>query len=632
MHTLRYLFFVYLLSLISPSIHAAPENCVALKGNGLWVTSHFSALARYVEYAGAPDGISGASSGAVSSFFYESISMSPLLKNTSEQEKNEMMALLLKSVPQSIADAIELVISDELSTLSEDPFYETLAQLLLSDKKTSFDASLAINALVTDMAILFENRASVESVFVIIDAIDDQGYFPGLGNLFIPEVRRYLIENHAQMKSMSLELNELNKSETMSFHRILAILPDELLSIYIKKIYTDIFENKYPLKFLPRLLNKSFVDSLILDKEKWTLDKKGVQDVIYFFLAFDNDFGQLLTNPSIISLDVVVELTSALNDFYAYGAKIDGNDKVVSNWRKLFNSQLGKSKAKSWYDLPKEWREEYKNNILLPSLKLFLKGPIPLQTKRDKDFIGDRLHVAIANGVLVDDQLFEDFSALQESLKAGDLDTNEKRTRTDEFINQHGKLINYFKIGYFTSKADALTIGSNISDQNDLKSRRYTNLGRASWRKAIVMSASEPGLGSIDTSFSYGYNGSKFISLGGWADLSPTQVLKSMECKTTSIIARIGVKSKLSSGMYKALGEEASKTNDVLDYLNASSSNAKSLSAADVIFCHNTQAYSPMDLIALAQDSYNPTEIVDKRLNSGSQSHYIGCGGSGFLP
>lgn len=632
MRTLRHLFFVYLLCFTSTSLYAEPENCVALKGNGLWVTSHFSALARYVEYAGAPDGMSGASSGAVSSFFYESILMSPLLENTSEQEKNELIALLLKSVPQSIADAIQLVIADELSTLSKDPFYKTIAQLLLADNKKSFDLSFAINTVAKDLAILFENKDSVESTFVIIDAIDEQGYFPGLGSLFIPKVRSYLVDNHEKMKTMSLELHELVKSESMSFDSVLPLLPDELLAIYLEKIYTDIFNNKYPLKFLPRLINKSFLDSLISDKENWTLDKQGLKDVISFFVTFDNDFSQLLTNPSIISLDVVIELTSALNDFYAYGGQIDGNNKVVARWHKLFKSQLEKSKAKSWYELPKEWREEYKNNILLPSLKLFLEGPIPLQTKRDKDIVGDRLHVAIANGVLVGDQLLEDFSVLQKSLNTGDLDNNEKKNRVDEFVNQQEKLINYFKIGYFTSKSDALTIESNIFAQNDLKSKRYTNLGSASWRKVIVMSASEPGLGSIGTSASYGYDKTKFISLGGWADLAPTQVLKAMQCKTTAIIARMGKKSKLSSGIYKALGEETSKINEIHDYLDTSSSNAKALSSADVVFCHNTLAYSPINLIALAQDSYNPTEIIDQRTEPGSKSQYHGCGGDGFLP
>ena len=628
---LRYLFFVYFFSFLSTPLNAAPENCVALKGNGPWVTSHFNALARYVEYAGAPDALSGSSSGAVSSFFYESILMSPLLEDVSEEEKENLIALLLKSLPQSIADAIGLVITDELKILSSDPFYATIAKLLAMETNMSLDSSVVINAVVTDMAILFENKATVESVFVIIDAVDQQGFLPGVSDLFIPEVRRYLINHSAEMKSIALELNELNKAENLEFDEVLAILPDDLLAIYLEKIYTDIFSNKHQLKFLPRLINKEFVDSLVTDKAEWNLNKKQILDVISFFVTLDNDISQLLINPSIINLDVVVELTSALNDFYAYAGNINGKDTIKDKWHELFKLQLENSKAKSWYELPAAWRDEYKISILLPALKTFLTGSVPLQTIRDKDFVGDRLHVAIGNGVLVGDRLVEDFEVLQKSLKTGDLDINEKKAKIEEFVNEHDKLINHFKVGYFTSQADAITIESNISDQKDTKSKRYTNLGRATWRQAIVMSVSEPGLGSIATSASYGYKKSKFVSLAGWADLAPTQVLKAMQCKTTAIITRIGNESKLSTGIYKALGEKVSKISEVHNYLDPESSNSTALSKADIVFCHNTLKYSPLDLRGLAHDSYNPTEIIDQRLNPGSISKYHGCGGSDFL-
>ena len=68
------------------------------------------------------------------------------------------------------------------------------------------------------------------------------------------------------------------------------------------------------------------------------------------------------------------------------------------------------------------------------------------------------------------------------------------------------------------------------------------------------------------------------------------------------------------------------------DYKQAASSNSVALSAADIVFCNNAQAYLGLDLTGLTYDGYNPTEIIDRRENDSASSKYLGCGGVSPMP
>ena len=607
---------------------------MALKGNGVRITSHFPSLARYVEYAGAPDGLAGGSSGAVSSFFYESISMNPMLKDVSEQEKRKILSLLLKSVPRTITSSIEIVVSEELAILSKDPFYEALNNIFQSKKKKKKKSKPFFNFLdlLKNMAPLFENEEAVRGVLAIIDAVDESGIYPGLSALFTPRAREYLINNAAAMKAIALQITALDQAKQFSIDTIIPLVPDDLLAIYLEKIYTDLFTAKYPLKFLPRLLNKEFVDSLIIDRGKWYVDKNRIGKLIHFVSTLDTDINYLLEIPAMLNFDLIVEVTAALNDFYAYGGNVDGAEEIITTWREIFQAQVGKAKGKSWNDLPAEWKEDYKNRVLKPFWQKTLSGSIPLVTKRDKDFVGDHMHIAVANGVLYDDDLVEDFKRLKTKLNQRTTSEDVVKFEIDQFLNKYGKMIDYFRAGYFTGEDDAVVIAANISKYDDPKSKRYLNLGKISWSKALVMSVSEPGFGAIETASHYGYDKMNFVSLAGWSDLAPVQILKSMQCKTTAIIARAGKRSTLSVNLHRVLGEDDQGIDRVHDYKQAASSNSVALSEADIVFCNNAQAYLGLDLTGLTYDGYNPTEIIDRRENDSASSKYLGCGGVSPMP
>jgi hypothetical protein len=77
-----------------------PKLCVAVRGNGESILTHFASLSRIVEHYGVVDGMAGGSSGSISTFTYESI-----LKNPAMHGDPARIALALKSL-QGYADVV----------------------------------------------------------------------------------------------------------------------------------------------------------------------------------------------------------------------------------------------------------------------------------------------------------------------------------------------------------------------------------------------------------------------------------------------------------------------------------------------------------------------------------------------
>lgn len=87
----------------TPLEYKNPNYCVAIRGNGENAPAHWAGLARIVEEQGIPKGAAGGSSATVTMFFLDSMASNPLLKNEKDPEKKkQMMALMLKSLPQFV--------------------------------------------------------------------------------------------------------------------------------------------------------------------------------------------------------------------------------------------------------------------------------------------------------------------------------------------------------------------------------------------------------------------------------------------------------------------------------------------------------------------------------------------------
>lgn len=89
--------------------HSSSLNtCVAIRGNGHYITAHFGGLARLVEDIGPIDAIAGGSSGAISAFIYESMAMNPNIEHCAkctETQRRTRLSLLLKSTRGLVTSA-----------------------------------------------------------------------------------------------------------------------------------------------------------------------------------------------------------------------------------------------------------------------------------------------------------------------------------------------------------------------------------------------------------------------------------------------------------------------------------------------------------------------------------------------
>ncbi len=80
-----------------------PKLCAAVRGNGHYIVTHFTSLARIVEHYGVVDGIAGGSSGSLTTFVYDSVLRNPVVsrcgtRRCSEAKRAARVSLALKSI------------------------------------------------------------------------------------------------------------------------------------------------------------------------------------------------------------------------------------------------------------------------------------------------------------------------------------------------------------------------------------------------------------------------------------------------------------------------------------------------------------------------------------------------------
>ncbi len=102
-------------------VGAAPGLCVAVRGNGHYIVTHFASMARIVEHYGVPNGMAGGSSGSITQLVYESILMNPVVRTCgnracTKEEGSARVALTLKSL-QGYGEA--LAQSDEVVAITD---------------------------------------------------------------------------------------------------------------------------------------------------------------------------------------------------------------------------------------------------------------------------------------------------------------------------------------------------------------------------------------------------------------------------------------------------------------------------------------------------------------------------------
>ncbi|MBX3261417.1 MAG: hypothetical protein KF782_17160 [Labilithrix sp.] len=154
------------------------------------------------------------------------------------------------------------------------------------------------------------------------------------------------------------------------------------------------------------------------------------------------------------------------------------------------------------------------------------------------------------------------------------------------------------KFGYWGAAEDLAALAADGAGFGDLKTRKMTPLGDATWREILTASPAEPGL-------------SRFVELpdgrisaGGWSDLAPTLVLKNLGCERVVYVTREGDESGFATKIAKHLGMTEAEWQKLYDLGDARSSYNVSLEEADAVWCTNWNSFGDLQQREMAADSW----------------------------
>ena len=166
------------------------------------------------------------------------------------------------------------------------------------------------------------------------------------------------------------------------------------------------------------------------------------------------------------------------------------------------------------------------------------------------------------------------------------------------------------RLGYF---GDKKSLGS-VRDQlpylfDDVKSRLYLEIGEATWRDVLLRSPAEPTVSrGVEINNS---NSGNLISVGGWVDPVPAQVLRSMGCDRVVLVNRPDGTGTFPLELAGELGISQEMIDDLYDLTDPSSSWTTALFAADATICADWDVPEGSDVEALAQTGYNGVFLSD---------------------
>lgn len=173
------------------------------------------------------------------------------------------------------------------------------------------------------------------------------------------------------------------------------------------------------------------------------------------------------------------------------------------------------------------------------------------------------------------------------------------------------------KFGYWISKGFAPDlIDAWRKSSNDAKAQRSKGLGVAnSWQEILEKSPREPSLGRY-VEFAKEEPAAGSISLGGWADLHPVQVLRFAGCKeiiyltrrtgeTTFITKGQPFVGRARFGLAELLGMSETEYNAIYNLENQASSYSGALRETNGVWCTDWNKFSAKEQRGIALDGWN---------------------------
>ncbi len=264
--------------------------------------------------------------------------------------------------------------------------------------------------------------------------------------------------------------------------------------------------------------------------------------------------------PGLFNFKIVAQLVGKMASFYAGYAPAK-----AQAWDDFLMRCAPGSRGKLWNALPKSCHDQF-TRLLLDYYKS------PTGKNRINDQIGAVVGTFISTAVVVD----PDTVARIRSSQAGYLNNKAQPL---------GRVFVQVRIGYWgasedLARAEAKARIAPLKDNPHWQ--KFLALDAAPWEQAIVTSPAEPGLASAQTFV----NGTTdMISLGGWGNLFPSQILKEgAACEDVFYITRIG-DTAFDSDVTRILGITDEEAKSLYDMRDPNSSVRQSIAASDHVIC-----------------------------------------------
>ena len=352
------------------------------------------------------------------------------------------------------------------------------------------------------------------------------------------------------------------------------------------------------------LVNPNIV-TMLLDQDKLGFESypykvNEVKTAVTSLTAFKANDQGIFFREGLIDFAKLTEMLGRMGNFYAGGAPVDGPAMVE------FLSECGEhdSRGQSWGAVA-ELTASGKTcgarfNSLVKNFRTAFIGNESKFHNRLDDTIGASVPTIVSTSVLTGTEGVEKY---KQSLN------NYRLNKTPMFDVPYTSI----KYGYWIPARLKDSVQAAVAETfaDDAKMKKFLNLGsQARWRDALMTSPAEPGLsnGVVMT-------GDK-LSLGGWSDLHPVQILKAAGCEKVVYITREGAESKFltqpepliperpRAGVAEQLNMTEEDRSGIFDLANPKSSFSRAIGLADAVWCTDWNRFTDTQLREIFDEAY----------------------------
>ncbi|MES3037770.1 MAG: hypothetical protein V4736_07680 [Bdellovibrionota bacterium] len=576
-----------------------PGLCVALRGNGFRIASHFGSLAKIVETSGMPDAVVGSSSGSISAFLLDSVALNPWVHQSSPEDKKLEAALLLKTMPEFII-AIFNEGEIKLARKAGGALVGQTAAKFTAPTPASSDETVAVTTAPVPEEEVEEVKKGFDAIalvqkhsFWVKLALNTTTYFKAL---ISPAVFKYMADTNKINKQAKKEDDATKKAE------LKAVADFRLQQVKDAFGATSTFnvETDTNLFFRPAVINHAGMVT--------------VWDRLASFYAGYNFFQQD-------------------KDMFTRWIKHCAPLSAGKTFAELVQSEP--SCGSDFEKMAKRYLSQYKNVFGTSALPACSKHPElkPQQCARFRyeDSISIRTNSFIVSSIIVGDAVntYSAMAAQFPSTSDKNFGTRFKLDFRNFRIGYYGDVQSMNKIKSEISGVVQDSSGRQIDYTNDFKAQRTIPLGNVTWMEALTKSQPKPMKNHL---------GEAMLSFGGWPDPNPMHILKGLGCETSIAVVttiksgnKFGeqVMNKLFSNMTgnPAVNDEVAFGNNDFtsdwgrwrNKKNPRGSETLSFQASEGIYCTQWDELNPFD----------PAHTIEENMRALAD---VGYRGSLFIP